>query len=427
MSKKINVVILAGGRGTRSANPNLPKILQEIYPGFTLLDQHLENLISINPSKVIFALSFGSEQIIQIISQKDSEMYPFEIIWEVESEPLGTASAVLSVKKHLESEDILIILGDTAINTDYKQYYSIWAESNTKLGIFCHPNLHPEDSDIFEMSNQRKVVNFWHKNESRAIQYPTRALTGSYFVKNFLLDESEGIRGNSDLVDYLISTIPSLDDLLPINTSSYFADTGTPQRLEKVREDYRSGAFTRRGKSNLGAILIDRDGCLIPDISEGRKEISELDFENETIEEIRRANQLGIPIFLVTNQPAIAKGFLEVDDVERIQVESERILASHGAFIDDFMFCPHHPERGFQGEVTELKVSCSCRKPKSGMAVDLARWHGFSLIKSIVIGDSENDRGLAKAIGANFILGRHSQHEVGKALKQSIELLSDNL
>lgn len=426
MSDQINAVILAGGRGTRSANPSLPKILQEIYPGFTLLDQHLENLILINPSKVVFALSFGAEEIILKLSSANYIKYPFKIIWEIESEPVGTASAVLSVKKHLDSEDVLIILGDTAINTDYKHYYSIWSSSNTKLGIFCHPNLHPEDSDVLEVSNDRKVIKFWPKHEDRSISYPLRALTGSYFLKNFLLDSTSGNCGNTDLARYLISVIPTLDDLLPINTSSYFADTGTAQRLQRVQEDYKSGAYARRGKSNLGAILIDRDGCLMPDIPEGRKSISNSDFEEETISEIRRANLMGIPIFLVTNQPAVAKGFLQLNDVENIQMESERILAAHGAILDDFMYCSHHPDSGFEGEVSDLKISCSCRKPKSGMAVELAKWHGFSLKESVVIGDSENDRGLADSIGARFFFGRHSHHEVGKALGKSIELLSDN-
>ena len=427
MSGNINVVILAGGRGTRSANPNLPKILQEINPGYTLLDQHLENLMSINPSRVIFALAFGSEEIILKISQLDSSQLPFEVIWEIEKHPLGTAGALLSVKKHLDSEDVLIILGDTAINTDYRHHYLNWKKSHKKLGIFCHPNLHPDDSDIFEVSNEREAINFWEKKESRTLKYPSRALTGSYFVKNSILDLTRGTGGINDLAKYLISTIPTLEDLIPIVTASYFADTGTPQRLERVRRDFLSGSFARRGKSNLGVILIDRDNCLIPDMPQGRKNISESDFEDETIEAIREVNRIGIPIFLITNQPAVAKGFLDTDDVEKVHLEMERILASKGVIIDDYIFCPHHPERGFEGETTELKISCVCRKTKPGMAEILAAWHGFSLESSVVIRDSQNDEGLAEAIGAKFICARHSHHEVGKAIKQSIELLRDYL
>ncbi len=427
MTTNINVVIVAGGRGTRSADPSLPKILQELSPGFTLLDQHMKNLLRIHPSKIVFALSFGSEKVIQELSRKYLKKYPSEIMWEVEKEPLGTASAVLSVKNYLDSENILIILGDTAINTNYDHYFSLWKNSGTKLGIFCHPNLHPEDSDVFEVSANQNIIKFWTKNEARVATHPLRALTGSYFVKNYLLDPSAGNRGKADLVKFLISNITSLDDLLPINTSNYFADTGTADRLQKVQSDFQSGTFARRGKSNLGAIFIDRDGCLIPDVPRGRESISNSDFEKETIEAMKDVNVKGIPIFLVTNQPAIAKGFISDLDVERIQMESEIILASHGVIIDDFKFCPHHPETGFEGELIELKIDCECRKPKSRMAIDLATWHSINLQESVVIGDSENDKGLAESIGAKFFLARHSHHEVGKALRQSIQLLSDNI
>jgi histidinol-phosphate phosphatase family protein len=422
----MDVVILAGGRGTRSADPSLPKIMQELSSGFTLLDQHFKNLLAINPSRVIFALSFGSDQIIEVLLEKYCDRYPFEIIWEIEREPLGTTAAVLSLAKHIDAEEILIILGDTAINTDYEHYYSIWKKSNTNLGIFCHPNLHPRDSDVLEISKKTGVVNFWPKNESRVTSFPLRPITGSYFVKKFLLNPTEGNFGKKDLVRYLISSIPSMSDLLAINTSSYFADTGTSERLQKVREDFQSGAFARRGKLHSGAIFIDRDGCMIPDLSQGRRSILESDFETETLVQIRQANAKGIPVFLVTNQPAIAKGFLSYEDVEHVQFESESILTANGAILDDFMFCPHHPESGFEGEIRELKVICNCRKPKGGMAFELANWHGVDLGKSIVIGDSENDRGLAESIGAKFLLGRHSRAEVGKALRKSIELLSDN-
>jgi D-glycero-D-manno-heptose 1,7-bisphosphate phosphatase len=240
------------------------------------------------------------------------------------------------------------------------------------------------------------------------------------------LDPIAGNRGKTDLVNYLISTVSDVAQILPIVTSSYFADTGTSDRLKKVQQDYKSGVIARRGKINQGAIFIDRDGCLVPDIPQGRVVITESDFEIQTINAIRSANQSGIPIFLITNQPAIAKGFISFNDVERIQMEVEKILSKHGAILDDYMFCPHHPTAGYTGEIRNLKIPCGCRKPNPGMAIEIARWHGINLRKSVVIGDSENDRGLAKSIDCKFILARHSLHEVGKAVNESIEFLSDN-
>jgi mannose-1-phosphate guanylyltransferase/phosphomannomutase len=422
----IQAIIVAGGRGTRSLNPQIPKILQELTPGTTLLDQHMKNLSSLGIVKVTFLLGFGSAQIIDVLETKHLGFHPFEISWVVEKVLNGTGPALDAFKSSVTEEDLLIILGDTAICADYALHYKNWRSSQALIGFFCHPNLHPEDSDVLEVSNDGAAMNFWEKKIKRKVSSPVRALTGSYFVKSSVLRTNRPTNRNKDLVKYLISKVESLEQILPIQTRFYFADTGTADRLEKVQKDFKSGVFSRRGRIDAGAIFIDRDGCLIPDIENGREFVQESDFERDAIEGIRMANLKGIPIFLVTNQPAIAKGRLTGESVERVQLQIEEILANRGAILDGYKFCPHHPEKGFPGEKLELKISCKCRKPNPGMAADLSILYGISLSKSIVIGDTSRDEGLADSIGAKFILGRHSHNEVGEALHKSIQFISDN-
>lgn len=422
----IEAIIVAGGRGTRSLNPHIPKILQELTPGTTLLDQHIKNLSSLGIVKVTFLLGFEGAQIIDVLEKKHLGCHPFEISWEVEKVLNGTGPAIDAIKSSVTEEDLLIILGDTAICVDYAQHYENWKNSQKLIGFFCHPNLHPEDSDVLEVSNDGAVMNFWEKRIERKVSSPVRALTGSYFVKSSVLRLNRPTNRNEDLVKYLISKVDSLEHILPIQTRYYFADTGTADRLEKVQKDFKSGTFSLRGRVDAGAIFIDRDGCLIPDINNGRESVQDLDFEMDAIQGIRMANLKGIPIFLVTNQPAIAKGHLTAESVEKVQLQIEEILAKHGAILDGYKFCPHHPEKGFPGERLELKISCNCRKPNPGMAADLSILYGISLTKSIVIGDTSRDEGLAESIGAKFILGRHSHNEVGEALHKSIQSISDN-
>ena len=69
----------------------------------------------------------------------------------------------------------------------------------------------------------------------------------------------------------------------------------------------------------------------------------------------------------------------------------ETLLGKKGAYIDALYYCPHHPDRGFEGEVVSLKVDCECRKPKAGMLYRAARDLNIDLSSSWMIGDSERD------------------------------------
>lgn len=54
-------------------------------------------------------------------------------------------------------------------------------------------------------------------------------------------------------------------------------------------------------------------------------------------------------------------------------------------------FCPHHPDKGFAGEISELKIECNCRKPKIGMFLEASEKYNIDLKKSWFIGDTTMD------------------------------------
>ena len=74
----------------------------------------------------------------------------------------------------------------------------------------------------------------------------------------------------------------------------------------------------------------------------------------------------------------------------------ETLLGNGGAFVDETYFCPHHPDKGFQGEVKELKIDCDCRKPKIGMILEAQKRFNLDLSKCYIIGDTNNDIKMAK-------------------------------
>ena len=75
---------------------------------------------------------------------------------------------------------------------------------------------------------------------------------------------------------------------------------------------------------------------------------------------VRSVNRAGHLAVVVTNQPAVARGDVTLAGLRDIHSQLEHLLGANGAYLDRIYFCPHHPDRGFPGEIPELKVVCKC-------------------------------------------------------------------
>ena len=107
---------------------------------------------------------------------------------------------------------------------------------------------------------------------------------------------------------------------------------------------------------------------------------------------------------VVTNQPVIARGEVSIDKLQTIHNKMETLLGKEGAFVDAIYYCPHHPHKGYAGEIPELKIDCNCRKPKAGMLLQAAQELHIDLSQSWMVGDSENDIMAGKAAGCKTAL-----------------------
>ena len=106
---------------------------------------------------------------------------------------------------------------------------------------------------------------------------------------------------------------------------------------------------------------------------------------------IKKINALGYLAILVTNQPVIARGEVSYEELEEIHNKMETLLGKEGAHLDAIYFCPHHPHKGYEGEISELKMDCECRKPKPRMLLQAAKEFNIDLSLSWMVGDGEND------------------------------------
>lgn len=138
------------------------------------------------------------------------------------------------------------------------------------------------------------------------------------------------------------------------------------------------------------AVFLDRDGVINKNV-ENLVSVKQFEILDHVPEAIRKLNELGFLVIVVTNQPIIAKGFCTLKDVENLHITMRRILGASGAVIDDIYICPHHPERGFEGEVKELKIKCGCRKPMPGLIEKAINKHGICISESWLVGDNNVD------------------------------------
>lgn len=154
------------------------------------------------------------------------------------------------------------------------------------------------------------------------------------------------------------------------------------------------GGSGKKGKDPAECtVFLDRDGTINMDREGYLSDPGGLELIDGAARAIRRLNDEGLYVVVVTNQSGVARGYFTEGDLERVNTALVELLAAEGATIDALYYCPHHPDQG-----------CDCRKPAPGL-VELAR-RDFPAEPgcSYVVGDKASDVALARNSGAKAIL-----------------------
>jgi len=146
------------------------------------------------------------------------------------------------------------------------------------------------------------------------------------------------------------------------------------------------------------AAFLDRDGVLNVDNGYVHRP-EQLEWIVGAPEAVRLLNEAGYYVIVITNQSGVARGYFDEAAVRQFHAHMQDVLHGHGAHIDAFYYCPHHPE----GTVKELAVRCSCRKPNPGMLEQAAREWPIDLGRSFFIGDKDGDMAAAAAFNIRGI------------------------
>jgi D-glycero-D-manno-heptose 1,7-bisphosphate phosphatase len=146
------------------------------------------------------------------------------------------------------------------------------------------------------------------------------------------------------------------------------------------------------------AVFLDRDGTLIRDVGYLRN-VDELELLPGVPQALALLRNFGFKLVVVTNQSAVARGWLSEVELSRIHDGLAAKLARSGIVLDAIYYCPHHPVEG----TGAYRIECACRKPRGGMIERACADLGIDPTASYVVGDKEIDVELSESVGATAV------------------------
>lgn len=397
-------VILAGGKGTRlrQRTGETPKPLVDIS-GIPLLGRQMLLLKRHGFTDVKLLVSYKADQIREYCTSQGNWGLSVTCIDDVE--PRGTAGAVIAVLDML-AEDFLVVYGDTMLEVDLIRFHSSHVLPPTVAAtLFLHPNDHPHDSDLVDMDENGFVTVFSPYPRDNTEFHRNLVNAALYWIRR---DALEPWSHNRAVLDFGRDLFPELllrgALIRGYNSPEYIKDCGTPARLAKVCEDFVSGKIQASSLDRKqAAVFLDRDGTINKEVDH-LCSLDQFELLPGADRAIRRLNLAGYRCCVISNQPVIARGECSPQELRKIHNKMESLLGRQGAFVDRIYYCPHHPDRGFPGELVELKFSCNCRKPNIGMIEQARDELNIAYEQSWLIGDSTVDIETARRAGIRSIL-----------------------
>lgn len=435
---------MAGGRGKRIAaiSDGVPKPMIKIY-GKPILEYEIECLRNQGFKDLIITVSHLGKVIMDYfgdgssISPVTGKPFGVNIEYFNEEKPLGNAGALYKIKEKL-TEDFLLINGDSVFDVDFQRFIAFHKVHGGIVTIFTHPNSHPYDSGLIIADDYNKVKHWIDRGDKRRRYYKNRVNAGLHIINPKIFNTIDidlehigaenGKNVKIDLDRDLLKPLAKMGQMYCYDSPEYVKDMGTPERLEAVCNDLKTGRVSIKNlHRKQKAIFLDRDGTINKYVG-FLTDIEEFELMEGVATAISMINNSSYLCIVVTNQPIIARGDVTVGELDAIHNKMETLLGDEGAYINAIYYCPHHPDGGFKGEIKELKISCNCRKPKPGMLLKAAKDYNIDLSASWMIGDEEKDIKAGKAAGCKTALvgiEDYGQDETANTLEELIKRIKE--
>jgi D,D-heptose 1,7-bisphosphate phosphatase len=374
-------VVLVGGLGTRPDKPSGDRIATTLKStlnvgGRPFLDTLIDEIARYDTFEEILLLAGRRAEHI-LPRYAGAVRGRARLTVALEREPLGTAGALAHAAGLLQKR--FLLLNDTSF-FDFNLLDLVSRAGSSLVHMALRAEIVGERSDRVVLDNDR----------IRAFIPPGRGATGPVDAGVYVID-----RSIIDDIDRLPASLEQ--DVLPALASSgalkgtcyrgYFLDIG-------IAQDRASAEIALQERLRRPAVFFDRDGVLNHDTGY-IFETSKLKWIDGAREAVKAVNDAGYFAFVVSNQSGVARGLYQESDIHSLHRWMADEMASMGAHIDAFEYCPDHP----QGTIERYRRESDRRKPAPGMITDLLRRFPVNEDNSILIGDRASDLEAARAAG----------------------------
>ena len=415
----MQAVIMAGGKGTRLKAVTKDEIPKPMVPILDkpLLEWQIDRLKENGITDIIMIIGHLGHKIVEYF--EDGKKFGVSIQYIEEKEPLGTAGAFYYLKDMLNDKYFLLVFGDVFFDIDLERMRKFHESNNAVATLFVHPNVHPFDSDLVTTDDSDRIIAFDSKNNVRDYWYDNCVNAGFYILDKSICDLVTEPKKTDLEKGILMELVSRNESIYAYKSPEYIKDVGTVDRITKTIEEIKSGFIKSKNlKNKQKCIFIDRDGTINKYKGLVYKE-EDFELEDCALEAIRKINNSGLLAIVITNQPVVARGLCEIEDVINIHNKMKTLLGKDGVFVNDVYFCPHHPDKGYPEENPLYKIPCHCRKPDIGMIEECVTKYNIDLGNSWMIGDTTIDVMTGKNAGMRTALVLTG--EAGKDGKYDVE------
>ena len=263
----MKAVILAGGKGTRlfPLTKEIPKLLIKIGEK-PIIEHQIVLLRRYGIKEIWILLGFLGSQIKEYL--KNGEKWDVNIHYYQEEKPLGTAGALRQLENDIK-EDFLVLSGDVMMNFDLKRLINYHRRKKGIATIIVHPNDHPFDSDLVEIDDRGRITALLKRPHPKGIIFRNLSIASAYIFSPKIFKYIPKNKKTDIEKDILLLLLKSKEKIFAYNTSEYFKDIGTPDRLVKTRADYASGKIKKLNLENKRkAVFLDKDGVVNKEVDQ---------------------------------------------------------------------------------------------------------------------------------------------------------------
>ena len=376
--KNIDLVILAGGKGTRIREflGNKPKPMIK-FNNIHFLQYLVNSLSKFSFNKIYILAGFKHKVIFKQFHNKMFNLTKIKCLKE--KKLMGTGGALLNLKKE-KINDFILVNGDTIFDININNL--IESCGKKKLGSVAL-------ASNKKNTNSYKLNSLSIKNNNLLYRKKGKLMNGGvYFFKRKILNliPKKIFSLENDFLPKLIHK-----KLLSGKVyKNFFLDIGTPKYL-KISEKKLKNYFKKP------AAFLDRDGVINHDFGYVHKE-KDFKFKKGVIEGLKILIKKDYLIFLVTNQAGIAKGIFKEKDFFKLQSYISKKLLKHKIMINDVQYSPFHP----MGTVLKFRKKTNLRKPGNQMIKNILNKFIIDQKKSFMIGDKISDKKCANKSNIKF-------------------------